>query len=155
MVLVWLVCMAGGPSRTPATCQGRGPPNRPPPAPPGGRRVGLWCFGMGFGGFSRLFTRGPSAFLSFLFCFCFCFSGVLWLLAFFAFDSPSKRGTSRWLGPSAEAGNTNINTMGPTHGQRGKHGQHGRHGPRRGPGHAERTRAATDAAHMGMHNVHA
>eukprot|EP00966_Prymnesium_polylepis_P068981 1602530-Prymnesium_polylepis.1 len=36
VVLVWLVCMAGGPSRTLATYQGRGPPNRPLPAPPRG-----------------------------------------------------------------------------------------------------------------------
>ena len=43
----------------------------------------------------------------------------LFILAFHsiagAFDSPSKRGTSRWLGPSAEAGNININIMRPTH----------------------------------------
>jgi hypothetical protein len=38
--------------------------NRPPPAPPGGKRVsclGLWCFGTGFRGFSRLFMGAPVA----------------------------------------------------------------------------------------------
>eukprot|EP00966_Prymnesium_polylepis_P068719 1596295-Prymnesium_polylepis.1 len=38
VVLVWLLCkVAGGPSRTPATCQGRSP--KPTTTrPPGGRR---------------------------------------------------------------------------------------------------------------------
>jgi hypothetical protein len=99
VVLVWLVCkVAGGPSRTPATCQGRGPPNQPPPAPLEGGRVsclGLWCLGMGFRGFSRI-TGGAGRrrlFRAFV-----LFSGFLYAFDSLAgaFDSPCKRGTSRY-----------------------------------------------------------
>ena len=96
VVLVWLVCkVAGGPSRTPATCQGRDPQTDNLPPPQGGHGYLFFAFLTLF----RLLWRFVLAFYS--------LAG--------AFDSPSKRGTSRWLGPSAEAGNININIMRPTH----------------------------------------
>eukprot|EP00966_Prymnesium_polylepis_P210446 4873210-Prymnesium_polylepis.1 len=53
MVLVWLVCkVAGGPSRTPAPCQGRSP--KPTPPPERGERV---AFRTGLA-FCWLFTGG-------------------------------------------------------------------------------------------------
>eukprot|EP00966_Prymnesium_polylepis_P241626 5587794-Prymnesium_polylepis.1 len=74
---------------------------KPTTRPPGGKYLVLWsvwCFGMGFGGFSRLFTLGPVA-LGFFELF-FCFSGFLWLLssqATFSCGRPSVASTAGML----------------------------------------------------------
>eukprot|EP00966_Prymnesium_polylepis_P293806 6785143-Prymnesium_polylepis.1 len=72
---------------------------------------------MGFRDFSRLFHGGAGR--RRLFSHLTPFRLLRLFLAFHslagAFDSPSKRGSSRWLGPSAEAGNITITIMRPTH----------------------------------------
>ena len=98
MVLVWLVCKGVADLLEPLPhFRGRGPPNRPPPPPPEKGGVScvcsfflVWCFGMWFGGFSKL-----SRLFGGLFVVVFCFPGFFAVFMAFVFLLG---------GPSAEAG---------------------------------------------------
>jgi len=109
VVLVWLVCkVAGGPSRTPATCQGERSPKPTTTRPPRGetsRLVVLW-YGVLVLWYvvRRLFEAFPggAVALGFLGAFCFCL--FLLLRIFMAFFSSVEVPPPKRVSSSAVAG---------------------------------------------------